>query len=422
MYSSERLSAKMIFSKQNKQSIILYGSTLLGMSIGVLNSIINTRALIPELYGDFRYIQNIISFVSSLLLVGFFTSGSRLLALSEDGTYKKNIRGIMCLILVLTIAVVMLTMTVLYFISVAQAKANLSRLYLISIPLCGNVLMLNYINTTAQGDNHIERIAVARLVPPALYCLVAYLFYRKFGATPARMLILFNGLAILILSMVIASTRPSFRKLKVSFKILNKENRRYGFNVYLGSLVGVSTTYIAGITLGQFYNTNVNVGYYTLALTIASPLSTLPTIIGTTYFKRFATQKKISKKIMNGSVVITLSSGVLFIIFIKYIVSFLYDDNYVSVSVYAAWLAFGSCFHGLGDLINRFLGAHGQGKQIRNAAFACGTILTIGSIVLVYFWGIRGAICTIIASDLVYFLTLRLYYSRFIHSINKRRL
>ena len=81
-------------SKHNKQVVILYASSVIGMLIGVLNSVINTRYLTPDLYGDVRYVQNIISFVSSLLLFGFFTSGSRLLALSKDEQHSRQSRGV----------------------------------------------------------------------------------------------------------------------------------------------------------------------------------------------------------------------------------------------------------------------------------------------------------------------------------------
>lgn len=406
-------------SKQNKQVVVLYASSIIGMFIGVLNSVINTRSLAPDLYGDVRYVQNIISFVSSLLLFGFFTSGSRLLALSKDEQYSRQIRGVLCTILAITIAVLMLTMTVLHFVSHIQGKDSLSLLYLIAIPCCGNVILLNYVNTTAQGDNHIGRIAAGRLLPSAVYCVLAYFIFRYYGASTGKMLALFNGSAVVILSIIIISTKPSFINLKQSFRILNEENKKYGFNVYLGSLIAVSTGYLAGITLGQFCPDNTNVGFYTLAVTIAMPLAMLPSIIGTTYFKQFASQNRIEKKVMLGSVGLTVASCIVYIIFIKYIVLFLYDESYYCVANYASWIAVGTSMHGLGDMFNRFLGAHGQGKQIRNGAIACGIVLIVGSFVLVYYYQITGAIITKIASSATYLVMMVYYYATFVVKVKK---
>lgn len=405
----------MQLSKQQKQVVVLTGSTILGTLLGVLNSVLNTRSLAPDVFGDVRYVQNIIAFVSSLLLVGYFTSGSRLLALSKDEQNSRRIRGIMCAILAITIAIVMLLMVVISaYTGFREPGSDMLKLYLVAIPFCGCSLMLNYVNTTAQGDNHIERIAIARLVPGLLYFVFAFLIYKYYGATSTRMLLLYNGTSFLVLLTVIISTKPSFKNLKGSFAILHAENKKYGFNVYLGALAGVSTGYVAGITLGIFCEDNANVGYFTLAQNMASPLAMLPSIIGTTYFKRFATEDRISKKIMCGSIVLTASSCLLFILLIKYVVMFLYNESYFCVADFSSWLVLGTCMYGLGDMFNRFLGAHGLGKEIRNAAFAGGGVLLVGSIVLVYFFQIQGAIATRLLSSFVYLFVMVYYYLKFV--------
>lgn len=399
-------------SKSRLQVIVLYLCTLLGLLLGVVVSVINTRSLDPELYGSFRYVQNIISFISSILLFGFFTSGSRLLAISNNEDHSSSIRGAMMVILSSTIVILMLCMGVLYLININMAP-QMANLYLISIPVCGNILMLNYINTTAQGDNHIFRIAFARILPSVVYILLAFLCYRLYDVTPELMLILYNGSAVLVLGSIILSTKPSFVGLKAACCCLIQENKSYGFNVYMGSLMGVSTQYLVGITLGLFCNDNANVGFYTLALTISSPLAMLPTIVGTTYFKRFATESQISPQIMYSTIFITMLSCLIYCLLIKYVVAFLYDSSYSSVSRYAQCLAIGMCFHGFGDMINRFLGAHGKGAYLRNAAISCGFVAIIGSFLGVYAFQIQGAIVTKILSSLSYMLVLLYYYRRF---------
>lgn len=386
------------------------------MLLGIVVSVLNTRFLSPENYGDVRYVQNIINFVSSLLLLGYFTSGSRLLAIEDNEEKKRRIRGIMCVILTITVSIVALSMLLMALYTGIRNKPALSELFLIAIPVCGNVLMLSYINTTAQGDNHIARISIARLIPSCLYLLFAFLVFKEFGATPALMLLLYNGIAIITLGCVIISTKPSFRNLKNTFFLLNEENTTYGFNVYLGSLVAVSTQYIAGITLGAFCEDNANVGFYTLALSFSMPMSMLPGIIGTTQFKNFSRVEKISSDVIKYSTVITLITLILFLVFIKYIINFLYSQDYYSVGKYASLLAVGTCFHGFGDMFNRFLGAHGKGKEIRNGAIACGITSILGYLILVYFFKIYGAIATRIASSVVYFLCMIYYYNRYVNN------
>lgn len=402
----------MLLTKSKKQVILLYGATLTGTLLGVVSSIINTRFMDTGDYGDVRYVQNILSFIASLLLFGYFLSGSRLLALSNDEYKSRRIRGCMVTILIAASTVLIVSCFILFFIF-KRDNPIVAHLFLVSAPVCLYPLFHNYINTTAQGDNHIGRLASSRFVPAVFYIPVAYFIYSNFGATSSRMILLQWGLNTTILLMIIVSTRPLFKDLKPIMMELNRENRDYGLQLYIGSLVMVATNYIAGITIGIFNGDNSEVGFYTLALTVTSPLSTLPSIIGTTYFKKFATEKKIPQKVLKYSLTLTILSCVLFIIFIKPIVSFLYPDRYYIVGTYASWLAVGFSIHGLGDMINRYLGSQGQGKSIRNSSFFNGLFKIFGFTVLVYFFNTNGAIMTNIICSSIYFATLLYYYKKY---------
>lgn len=160
-----------------KQVLLLYCSTIGGVFLGILCSVINTRSLLPVDYGNVRYIQNLIAFISSLLLLGYFTSGSRLLALSNVESYGRKIRGAMVFIMGCTLLLLSFVMLVLFLYGLRTKDMVLTPLYFISIFTGGNVILLNYINTTAQGDNHIGRISLARLLPSLIYVAVAIIIY-----------------------------------------------------------------------------------------------------------------------------------------------------------------------------------------------------------------------------------------------------
>lgn len=400
-------------SKQKKQVVLLYVTTMLGVFIGVLSSIINTNFMDPEDYGDVRYIQNIINFIASLLLFGYFLSGSRLLALSKDEKYSQRIRGTMVVILSIASLVLLLGTGICYFIH--KNNSTVAYLFLVSLPVCFNPLLLNYINTTAQGDNHIGRLSITRLLPALLYVIIAYIIYSRFGATSTRMILLQWGIATVCYILIIISSRPNFKNLKPIFQELNKENKDYGLQLYWGSLVMVATNYLAGISLGIFNENNTEVGFYTLAMTVTSPLTTLPAIIGTTYFKQFATQDRIPAKVMKFTILITFISCLCFIVLIKPIVTFLYSEEYEKVGTYAIWLSVGYGIHGIGDMINRYLGSHGQGKSIRNSSIANGIFKIFGYTVLVYLWNTEGALLTNVLCSFIYTIMLFYYYRIFIN-------
>lgn len=401
----------MVITQQKKQVVMLYASTLTGVFLGVLSSIVNTRFLAPADYGDVRYVQNIINFVTTFLLFGYFLSGARLMALSNDRDYVGRVKGMMIVILAGACVVIALAMPINSLLHADQPQV--AWLFLLSIPVCFSPLFHNYIDQTAQGDNQIGLLSLARLLPYLVYVPIGYLVYSTYGATSDKMVLLQWGIYTAVYLVIIIATKPLFRHLKPVWKDLNDENKRYGIQLYIGSLVMVSTNYLAGISLGYFNEDNSEVGFYTLALTVTTPLAALPAIVGTTYFKKFATQPAIPKKVILATVGLTFTSCILFILLIHPVVEFLYTDSYAIVGTYASILSVGYCIHGLGDMFNRYLCSHGQGASVRNASIANGVFKLLGYTLLVWLFNTNGAIATTIICDVVYFSCLIYYYVRF---------
>ena len=401
-------------NKHIKQSIVLFVSSILSVALGVATSVFNTSMLNPSEYGDVRYVNNIINFIASLLLFGYFVSGSRMLALSKDQNRSGRIRGVMIVILLAACMLLAIGMTLCYYIHKEWLNPGVANLFLWVIPVSSAPLLLNYINTVFQGDNSIYKLSLARVLPHLLYVAIAWLFIYNYHPQGVDVLLLQNGVSVVVLLVLIACSRPIFKKLAPIYGELVKENHEYGVHAYVGSIAAVSFGYLAGITIGVFNEDNSEVGFYTLALTIATPLSILPTIIGTTYFKEFAGQQRIDKYLLINSIVMSFGCLAVFDFIIDPVVEFLYDDSYISVAKYARWLAIGTTVHGFGDMLNRFLGSHGKGKELRNGAFLCGATMLIGNVLLVYLFGVDGAIATRIIASMVYCLTMVLYYIKFV--------
>lgn len=403
----------MSLNKSKKQVILLYSCTIIGLFLGVLVSIVNTRFLEPSSYGDVRYVNNIIAFFSGIFLFGYFVSGSRLLALAKDKEEANKIKGGLVCILGITIILMIVVMLISGFIHDYCLHKKFYYLFYLVVPVCGSTLLLNYINTSSQGDNSITTIAFARLLPQFIYLIIAFLVYKYSGASAEKMLLLQNGIALIILLFLIFKNSPNFSSLKQTLYKLKDENKQYGLQVYYGSLANVSIQYIAGVSLGVFGNDNTNVGYYTLALTVTSPLMMLPNVIGTTYFKQFAHQSFIPRKLLLGTYLMSIASLCAFIILIYPIVDILYNDSYANVAFYASVMAIGFTFHGLGDVFNRFLGAHGKGVFLRNAAWISGSVSLLGFTIGIYYYGITAAIITRILSSSIYYFYMLFYYRKF---------
>ena len=401
-------------TKSKFQVLYLYASTLMGSLLGFATSIVNTHFLTDAEYGDVRYVQNLITLFSWLLLFGYFHAGNRLLALSNDETRSRKVRGAMVVILGgCSVALMLMTLLAGLF-HFGQKECFL---FMVSLPVCFYPLFTNYVNATAQGDNFIGRLAISRVLPPIIYVAIALVVFNLFKATSSFVILLQWGVYSLMFGVIIISTRPRFNGLKPVFESLKTENSAYGAHLYYGSLAMIATHYLAGLMLGIFNDDNTNVGYYTLALTLTTPLSYLPGIIGTAYFKKFVNEPAIPQKVFRATMLLTVASCVLFMSFIHIVVDWFYPASYAPVARYAIWMSVAFSVHGIGEMINRFLGSHGHGVPIRNSSYMCGAFKVFGFIVLVWLWNVEGALITNIVSSSIYTLVLYVYYKKI---VNKR--
>ena len=101
-----------------------------------------------------------------------------------------------------------------------------------------------------------------------------------------------------------------------------------------------------------------------------------------------------------------------FLLLIEEVVAALYSSEYLQTASLASMVAVGAVFHGLGDFYNRFVGAHGGGKQIRNSNLVVGTVNVVGNVIFVISFGAVGAAITKILSGLAHLLMMFFAYKK----------
>ena len=190
---------------------MLYVATFMSTILNFVASKVNTDYLSPADYGNVRYVFNIIQLFSWVVLFGWFMSGSRLLALSDNRKYSARIRGALIILLIAASVMLMIITSVSGLIH--TGNNTIRTLFYCAIPVCMYPLLTNYINTTAQGDNHIGRLALARLLPVLCYIPLALLVYGRYGADSRTVIWMHWGVCAAVIIIIIISTRPSFHDL-----------------------------------------------------------------------------------------------------------------------------------------------------------------------------------------------------------------
>ena len=402
-----------MISSSVKKVLTMYGASIIALVLGFLVSIFNSRILGPESFGDYKFIETVGRFIASLVSVGFFISLSRLLAINKEKTKERKYVGLFIKIFLGVSVIGMLLFFCFSFIEPHFFQNQLGpkfRVFFFIVPVIVGTTALREI---LKGMHQIYSLSVLGLIQSLVYLILIYFLNEILEIDVDWVILTFYGIGLLIVLAYLVLLKPDFGFKKDLTQELMDENRFNGRPIYFGSLAGVATTHIAGFSISYFMD-NTQVGFFMLALTICSPILMVPSVMGTVFFKQFATLRSIPNKVFYFSIASTLAALVVFYLIIEEVIVIFYTEAYLPVADISKYLIIAFIFHGLGDLFNRFLGAKGEGKILRNTAYLVGIVNILGYIFLIKLFETNGAILTKILASGLYMVVMLINYFTFI--------
>ncbi len=399
-----------------RQVIGLFSVNIIGIPVGIITSIVITNYLGAKLYGDYKFIHSIFTFAIIIFTFGFFQAGNRALVLNTDKQKAKEYYGAE-LVILLGIFLVMSAFLVPYaLLDKNLQEKQLSNFLLFVIPFGWVFLLTRYFETLFQADNRIKSLAQIRLYPKIGFLVTAAFIYFIFSNTQINKLVViwtfYLTTQAFVYWYILFKVRVSFKKIKLRLQELWFYNRSYGFNVYLGSLFALGFAALSEILIGYYGIDNSGVGFYTLALTFTMPLSFIPNTIATTHYKDFSVAKKIPMRLLLLTTGLSLIALVGLWLLIGPFVRFFYGADFESVIGLSFIVSIGATAHGFADFFNRFLGAHGEGKALRNSAFLVGCTIMLFNLLLIPKYGETGAAYAKLISGMVYLGIIFWYYKK----------
>lgn len=398
-----------------RQVASLYVSMVVGVFLSIAITVVNTRLLGPNTYGDFKYLQNLFTFTGLFVTFGLYTSGGRLIAQKKNDHKRGLIYGNLIVIsigIAILYNVLLLSFTV---FNTGNFTDEMKSIVKMCMPLLIVFPFQLFLENALQGDNRIHQLSFFRILPKLLYIAVGVSILLTFGHASLSTVIPVHLISILLVFIFIVSKLEINLKPDLTvLKQLISENKSYGFPVYVGAISNVGTAQLAGLTIGIFID-NRSFGLFSLALAISYPLTMLPSVIGTVLFKDFANREYMPKNVTLITVLLSLASLVGFLLIVENVFLLLYSEDYIDAINLTYGIGFASIFRGLGDYFNKFLGSKGLGRQLMNGAFINGISNLFGNTVLVYFFGLPGAVATKIVSDLLYSSSMYYYYKKYVN-------
>ena len=384
--------------------------------LGIITVPIISRTLGPNDYGKYALIIAVITFIASYFEFGFFSAGSRLLATSKTDEEEQHILGALYTVAACIAVLFSLTIWGLSFFIDTWLSSNIGPTLRVVAPLAAFFPVQFMIQQIAQGSNRIGRLALITILP-GIWTLTAILTLSHLGDISVMTVLTTNMISLILVSVIIVLTfRAKWQKLRQYLTLLTKETKSYGRDVYLGRVIGGSMFDMDKFFISRFVSA-ASVGYYTLAILVVSPMVILSQSFASTLFKGFAQQDRVPAKVTFFNFV-WLVCAALFLIFAgPFVIRLLFTERFAPVSTLMIPLAIAGIFQGLYQPYNNFLGAHGQGKYLRNIALVFAVFSIVFNFILVKYFGAMGAAVATLISNATYFILCLYCYLVY---INKR--
>lgn len=398
--------------KHTKQFFTLLIASGMNIFLNLLLTLILTNILTVDDYGLYRYVFNLYNILAVILQLGISHSTSIALTRTDDEEKTKAIITFASLLMfsisIISSIVVIIVFSILLYVGVIS-----NYLIVFSIIFAYTVVMHTAYLEILKGANAINSLAF-QTVGPNLFMLVLTGIAWYFARDSISFLIVL-GCHVLAYTFVAATELKAFwQNIKGQVHELRKEIeiiwKQSGFNIYIGSIFGVASTYIINsisgliISLGEY-------GVYSLGLSLATPMQIIPSTMGNILYKESAKSAKLPKSNIVLTILISIFALLTYSAVLLFVLPKIFPAAYSNSFGLGVYLSVASSLYGLGDYFNRYIAAKGRGDYLRNASTISGIVNVIASVILMMLFGVIGLVLGRILGGFSYMISLIFGYS-----------
>ena len=398
--------------KEVGNTAILFSAQILVLIIGLGIKTIQTRALSPADYGLLALFGSITSVLVLFFHYASFSSLKVLLANNEDKKKEKEYFGLGILVASFLGLLFATSVFVISFFVDGFFEVEIGGILRILSPFCFILPFQFFISEISVGANKLKNLAAFHLFSRLLFVFSLFAIWRGFGLD-VQLIIVLNLLSWTISTFAILfSLKPSFSYIKENLKIVKAKNKSFGLAYYFGAIINQSTYKLDELFITYFVNIT-QLGFYTLASIICSPMTFLSRTFVNSIFKKLALKDRIPIRVFVYNT-LWLAFCVLFLyLSANFIVSTLFGKEYLQVSKYIFLLSIAFFFQGMYAPFS-FLAVKSKGKELRNVAYLEAIVNVVGNVILVPIYLVEGAIYASILSRFTHFVGLWYYYNKMI--------
>jgi len=400
---------KLASSKTSIQTLLLFGAQLFGMIVGFISNMLLAKEMGVQVFGIYSFSLAIIFFLAIFFEFGYFASASRLLATNHDKAKEKELVG--------ASFVIVFGISILFFITIfivsqfvdSIFKDKVGETIRIASIVSWSFILPFFMDLILKGSNHIEYLAGFNFLWKLLFVVSLFSLYSQEALTPLNVLLCFSVTSIVSFFVFIVKLKPVFTNLKINVFKIHIENKVYGFHLYTGRVVDTASYQLDRLMIGFFIGAK-DVGLYSLANSMATPINTFSNSLSSSKFKSFSDGLEISKKILRVNflwiIIAVLGANSLG----YFILNFYLSQEYQDVQLLLLFMSFAIAFQAAYQPYNAWLGTNGFGKFLKKKAIYTAIANIVLNFLLIPFFGAIGAVMASMLSMMYsFFLHLKYY-------------
>lgn len=400
---------------QAKQAFRLLIWNFIALPLSFVTNIVVTRYMGAEHYGNYLYIQRVLEFAFIILNLGLFRSINRAVLLADTEEKRREYYGIGLLYLGAIYLLIVISLVLAAFIMPNFSEKGITEIFLCIIPFCFIYYFNHLYEQILPANNRIDLLIIARYYPKISFFVCSGVVYWVFKdndtLNPVIVIwLFFLSTQLAIYLYVLLRLRPKFTHLKERLREAFRYNKVYGIHVYFGDLFSTAFAALMPLLISRFSADNVDVGFYSLSLMLASPLSYIPVVIATSHYAKFANYKAIPKKLFLVTGGFSLFALICLWVIVGPFVNLFYTPDFKPVIFLTFITSVGTLLYSLSDFISRYLASQGDGKSLRNSSWIVGFTTFFLSLLLIPKHKATGASVTHVVAGVVYIGTIIFYY------------
>jgi len=389
----------MMLSPLGKKTAGYSAALVLNALLGIAVYGLLTRLLPVEEFGTYSFIFALFVFSGMFFDFGFSPAGARLMAIAANEQQQRRTAT------VLLLASAILGIFYVLFIALASLVVDgllhpgAGAVLLLVAPLTVVFPMQEMLMSMCQGSSRMALLSLL-LIAPRLLLLFVLATVAASGITLTQITaatMVCIGVSVLAGS---ALMKPRLADVRRNAKTLIVEVREFGRELYLGRIVDGLTTGLDKILISVFHGMTP-VGYYSIAMTMCSPIGMGSKALSQSAYRSFTNQVRIPTRILVTSLLLSLAGAMFILLAGSTLVPLFFTDSYHASLSVLPLLAVGAGLAGANHTFHSFLAARRQGRSLRILSIATSSVNVLLNLVLIPFLAMTGAALAFITTYLL---------------------